>query len=59
MKERKPLAQIIERVPAFRKGKEVDYLQDTINLEESIEEENRQETVQLYYFPKTIKVAYG
>ncbi len=54
----KPLDQIIERVPALRKGKDVGYLQDTINLEEAIEPENREETVRLYYFAKTLKTAF-
>ncbi len=55
---RKPLSQIIERVPALKKGKDVGYLQDTINLEESIKPEMRQETVRLYYFAKTLKTAF-
>jgi predicted transcriptional regulator len=54
----KPLGQIIERVPALKKGKDVGYLQDTINLEESIKSEARQETVRLYYFAKTLKTAF-
>ena len=58
MASRKPLGQIIERVSAFRKGKEVGYLQDTINLEEAIEPGNREETVRLYYFAKTLKTAF-
>lgn len=55
---RKNLEQIIEPVPAIKKGKDVGYLQDTIHLEESIEPGNREETVRLYYFPKTIKTAF-
>jgi len=55
---RKPLEQIIESVPALKKGKDVGYLQDTIHLEESIEPENREETVRLYYFAKTLKNAF-
>jgi energy-coupling factor transporter ATP-binding protein EcfA2 len=58
MMTRKPLEQIIECVPAFKKGKDVGYLQDTIHLEESIEPENRVETVRLYYFAKTLKNAF-
>jgi hypothetical protein len=58
MPTRKPLGQIIERVPALKKGKDVGYLQDTINLEESIKPEARQETVRLYYFAKTLKTAF-
>lgn len=58
MASRKPLGQIIERVPALRRGKDVGYLQDTINLEEAIEPENREETVRLYYFAKTLKTAF-
>jgi len=58
MSDRKPLNQIIERVPALRKGKDIGYLQDTIHLEESIEPGNREETVRLYYFAKTIKTAF-
>ncbi len=55
---RKPLGQIIERVPALKKGKDVGYILDTINLEESIKPEARQETVRLYYFAKTLKPAF-
>jgi hypothetical protein len=58
MMTRKPLEQIIECVPALKKGKDVGYLQDTIHLEESIEPENREETVRLYYFAKTLKNAF-
>jgi hypothetical protein len=58
MISRKNLEQIIEPVPAIKKGKDVGYLQDTIHLEESIEPGNREETVRLYYFPKTIKTAF-
>jgi hypothetical protein len=58
MTSRKPLEQIIERVPALSKGKDVGYLQDTINLEEAIEPQNRFETVRLYYFAKTLKTAF-
>ncbi len=58
MMTRKPLEQIIECVPALKKGKDVGYLQDTIHLEESIEPENREETVRLYYFAKTLKSAF-
>lgn len=58
MSDRKPLNQIIERVPAIRKGKDLGYLHDTIHLEESIEPGNREETVRLYYFAKTIKTAF-
>ncbi|MFX0196226.1 MAG: hypothetical protein ACFFCW_08900 [Candidatus Hodarchaeota archaeon] len=58
MAARKPLDQIIERAPALIKGKDVGYLQDTINLEESIEPGNREETVRLYYFAKTLKSAF-
>ena len=58
MTERKPLHKIIERVPALKKGKDVGYLLDTINLEESIEEDNREETVRLYYFAETLKTAF-
>jgi hypothetical protein len=55
---RKSLDQIIERVPALIKGKDVGYLQDTINLEEAIEPHNREETVRLYHFAKTLKTAF-
>jgi hypothetical protein len=58
MMTRKPLGQIIECVPAIKKGKDVGYLQNTIHLEESIEPENREETVRLYYFAETIKRAF-
>jgi hypothetical protein len=58
MSDRKSLSQIIERVPALKKGKDIGYLQDTINLEESIEPGNREETVRLYYFAKTLKTAF-
>ncbi len=44
MSDRKPLNQIIERVPALRRGRDIGYLQDTIHLEESIEPGNREET---------------
>ena len=37
---RKNLEQIIEPVPAIKKGKDVGYLQDTIHLEESIKMTN-------------------
>ena len=42
----------------MKKGKDVGYLQDTIHLEESIEPENREETVRLYYFANTLKNAF-
>lgn len=58
MTSRKPLDQIIERVPALVKGRDLGYLQDTINLEEAIEDHNREETVRLYYFAKTLKTAF-
>jgi hypothetical protein len=58
MSKRKPLSQIIERVPFVKKGKTLDYVQDTINLEESIRDENREDTVKLYYFAKTLKQAF-
>jgi len=58
MVTRKPLEQIIEYVPALKNGKDIGYLQDTIHLEESIEPENREETVRLYYFAKTLKSAF-
>jgi hypothetical protein len=55
---RKPLDQIVERVPALKNGKDIGYLQDTINLEEAIESQNREGTVRLYYFAKTLKTAF-
>jgi len=55
---RKPLNKIIERIPSIRSGKEIAYIQDTINLEESIRPENREDTVRLYYFAKTIKSVF-
>lgn len=55
---RKPLNKIIERVPSIRNGKEIAYIQDTINLEESIRPENREDTVRLYYFAKTIQSVF-
>lgn len=58
MISRKPLNQIIERIPSLKKGKDIGYLQDTINLEESIKPEGRQDTVRLYYFAKTLKTAF-
>ena len=58
MSKRKPLSQIIERVPSIKKGKSMDYVQDTINLEESIKDENREDTVRLYHFAKTLKQAF-
>lgn len=58
MSNRKPLNRIVERIPSVRKGKTLDYVQDTINLEESIIDENRQDTVRLYYFAKTLKLAF-
>jgi hypothetical protein len=58
MSQLRPLNQLIEYIPNIKNGKEVDYLNDTINLEESIELENQEETVRLYYFAKTIKATY-
>lgn len=58
MSDRKPLSQIIERLPALKRGIDIGYLQDTIHLEESIEQGNREETVRLYYFAKTLKKAF-
>ncbi len=58
MPTRRPLGEIIERVPVIKNGKEQDYLDTTIYLETSIEPGNREETVRLYYFAKTLKTAF-
>jgi len=54
---RKPLGQIIERIPGHGTGKE-EYIDDTINLEKAIEPDRREDTVRLYYFAKTLKSAF-
>jgi hypothetical protein len=54
---RKPLAELIERVPGRDPGKD-EHLEVVINLEKAIEPGNREGTVRLYYFPKTIKTAF-
>ncbi len=58
MPVRRPLGEIIERVPVIKNGKEQDYLDTTIYLETSIEPGNREETVRLYYFANTLKKAF-
>jgi len=58
MPARRPLGEIIERVPVIKNGREQDYLDTTIYLETSIEPGNREETVRLYYFANTLKTAF-
>ncbi len=58
MPARRPLGEIIERVPVVKNGKEQDYLDTTIYLETAIEPDNRAETVRLYYFANTLKSAF-